>query len=594
MADSTGQQLGHYRLIRLLGHGGFASVYLGEHIHLGTQAAIKLLDTRLTGEEMEMFLNEARTIARLEHPYIVRVLDFGIEGRTPYLVMSYASNGSLRQQYPKGTRLAPTKILPYIKQLAAALHYAHAEKLIHRDVKPENMLLGRNHEVLLSDFGLAIVAYSSSHQGSRDTAGTIAYMAPEQARGKPRPASDQYALGVTVYEWLCGARPFDGSYEEVAVQHILTQPQPLRERIPLLSSAVEAVVLKALAKDPHQRFVDVQAFAAAFEQACLADQTSTGTLTMLKPPGVPSPQETTTFATDRLSTNAVYAVAWSPGRRHIAAGGQDRTVKVWDARTGTSTLIYRGHVGGVTAVAWSPDGQAVASASLDKTVQVWDATTGNKLASYLDHSGMVYGIAWAPRVPASSSGSASRIASTSAGGTDTSVRIWDPSSGKTIFTYHGHTYWVRAVVWSPDGSAIASGSWREVQVWESMTGRKTCTYRGHEGWVRALAWSPDGKHIASTSEDRTVQVWEPLKGRLMSTFRGHADWIQVVVWSPDGKRIASASKDNVVQIWDVATGTIVSTHRSHSTAVHAIMWLPDGKHVAAASGDGAVQVWQMS
>src|SRR5215469_13614396 len=123
LADLVGQQFGNYRLQRLLGHGGFASVYLGEHIHLGTLAAIKVLNRWLVHGELENFSNEARTIARLEHPHIVRVLDFGVEGQIPFLVMSYASNGTLRQRHPKGARLPLATIVPYVKQVAAALQY---------------------------------------------------------------------------------------------------------------------------------------------------------------------------------------------------------------------------------------------------------------------------------------------------------------------------------------------------------------------------------------------------------------------------------------------------------------------------------------
>src|SRR6266852_8082460 len=143
MTERVGQQLGNYRLIRLLGEGGFAEVYLGEHIHLGTQAAIKVLHTQLAKEDIETFRNEARTIARLEHPNIVRVLDFGVVDAVPFLVMSYAPNVSLRQHHPSGTRLPPATIIAYVKQIASALDYAHAQKVMRRDVKPENMLLGR-------------------------------------------------------------------------------------------------------------------------------------------------------------------------------------------------------------------------------------------------------------------------------------------------------------------------------------------------------------------------------------------------------------------------------------------------------------------
>ena len=121
MSDRIGQQLGNYRLIRLLGQGGFADVYLGEHIHLGTEAALKVLTTRLTGDDLEQFRTEARTIAHLKHPHIVRVLEFGVEGTTPFLVMDCAPGGTLRQQHPKGTRLPLPTIVSYVKQIAEAL-----------------------------------------------------------------------------------------------------------------------------------------------------------------------------------------------------------------------------------------------------------------------------------------------------------------------------------------------------------------------------------------------------------------------------------------------------------------------------------------
>src|SRR5256884_1346504 len=214
MADRVGQQLGNYQLIQLLGKGTFAEVYLGGHIHLGTLAAVKMMHTQLTREDIISFRIEARIIAHLIHPNIVRVLEFGMEGENSYLVMDFAPGGTLRQRYPKGTTLPLLTIVSYVKQIADALQYAHDERLIHRDVKPENLLLGRRNEVLLSDFGIALVAQSSHYNSTRsiqDLAGTIAYMAPEQIQSQAVPASDQYSLGVVVYEWLSGARPFHGS-----------------------------------------------------------------------------------------------------------------------------------------------------------------------------------------------------------------------------------------------------------------------------------------------------------------------------------------------------------------------------------------------
>lgn len=589
MTDRTGQQFGHYRLTRLLGHGGFADVYLGEHIYLGTQAAIKVLNTQLTSDEIEQFRQEARTIAQLEHPHIIRVLDFGVEEQKPFLVMAYAPNGSLRQHYPRGTRLPLEKIVQYIRQSADALQYAHDEKLIHRDVKPENMLLGRHEEVLLSDFGLAIVTQSSSHEETRDISGTIAYMAPEQARGKPRPASDQYALGIVVYEWLCGMRPFEGSYEEIAVQHVLMPPPPLRKQHPTISSALEEVVMKALAKDPHQRFVHIKDFADALEQASRGEKSISITLPPLqvqtRSSGIAGPPDgaNTTY---RLPSDTVYALAWSPDGRRIASGGLDRMVQVRETMTGVSSLIYRAHASSISALAWAPDGHSIASASLDKTIQVWNALNGERLSTYDEHSGMIYALAWSP--------DGKYIASTSGGGTNNSVQVWGAITGQTIFSSHDASYWSRALAWSPDGKCLAVGFWREVQLWNLTRKVKIATYRGHNNWIRALAWSPDGKHIASACEDNTVQVWDTTKERPLVTQRGHSEWVGSVVWSPDSKHIASASKDNVIYVWNATTGAVLLTKRGSGASVQALLWLPDGKHIVSASSDGTIQIKLLS
>src|SRR5437763_3635651 len=269
MTDRTGQQLGNYRLVSLLGQGGYAEVYLGQHVRFNQQAAIKVLHAHLSDVEAEHFQQEAETIATLAHPSIIRVLDFDVQDGVPFLVIDYAPNGSLRQRYPRGSLVPLPVIVSSVKQVAEALQYAHDKKFIHRDVKPENMLIGQQQEVLLSDFGIATIAHSTSslNVGAEGTSGTLAYMAPEQSEGHPRAASDQYALGVVVYEWLCGECPFEGSVSELIAQQLSMQPLPLHERLPAIPAEVEQVVLRALAKDPKARFASVADFASALEQA---------------------------------------------------------------------------------------------------------------------------------------------------------------------------------------------------------------------------------------------------------------------------------------------------------------------------------------
>src|SRR5438132_3993249 len=268
MSDRVGQQVGNYRLVQHLGSGGFADVYLGRQIYLDSPAAIKLLHTHLAQDDIEGFRQDARPLVRLIHPHILRLLDFGLQDATPFLVMDYAPNGTLRQRHQRGERLPLDTVVEYVTQIAEALQYAHDQKVIHRDIKPENILLGRNNEVLLSDFGIAIMTQSSASQHPQDAAGSIAYMAPEQIQAHPGPASDQYALGIVVYEWLSGDRPFHGSFTEIAIKHALTPPPSLREKVSTIPPAVEQVVLKALAKNPKQRFERVQAFAEALQEAC--------------------------------------------------------------------------------------------------------------------------------------------------------------------------------------------------------------------------------------------------------------------------------------------------------------------------------------
>ena len=276
MADRVGQRLGNYHLLRLLGRGGFAEVYLGEHIYLNSQAALKILLMSLRDDDIDQFTTEARTLAGLNHPHIIRVLDYSVENGMPFLVMEYAANGTLRQRYPLGERLPTEIIVLNIRQIASALQYAHDQRLVHRDVKPENFLLGANDEVLLSDFGLAILSSPVINGDTQSTrtidstpplVGTMSYIAPEQLRGQAQPASDQYSLGIVVYEWLSGKRPFEGSQFEVAIQHISAQPRPLREQVLGISPAIEEVVLRSLAKAPQERFSSVQDFASALERA---------------------------------------------------------------------------------------------------------------------------------------------------------------------------------------------------------------------------------------------------------------------------------------------------------------------------------------
>lgn len=268
MPNREGQRFDDYHQLRLLGEGAFGEVYAAEHVYEHEQVAIKIIKHKLSPTTLTEFLREARMM-RLKHPHIIPLLDFGISEpeQLPFLVMPFAPNGTLLQRHKRGTRLDLSLVITYVEQLASALHYAHERRLIHRDVKPANVLIGAQDELLLSDFGIVAIAHSEHSMRTQDVIGTAMYMAPEQIQGKPQPASDQYALAIMVYEWLCGTPPFLGTQLELFASHMYAIPDAPRQRNPQLPSEVETVLLKALAKDPAMRFPSIQAFAQALAQA---------------------------------------------------------------------------------------------------------------------------------------------------------------------------------------------------------------------------------------------------------------------------------------------------------------------------------------
>lgn len=661
--NRVGEQLGNYRLIRLLGQGGSAEVYLAEHIFLKTLAAIKVLSVRLTSKDLEHFLNEARIIASLDHPNIIRILEFGVEGGksltdtgdldgtggTPFLVMEYARNGTLRTRFPRGTRVPLEAILTCVRQAADALQYAHDRRLIHRDIKPENMLLGRNNEVLITDFGIAVVTQNSLIERTQEVAGTIGYMAPEQLQGKPRPASDQYALGVIIYEWLCGDRPFSGSFIDLFSQHLQTPPPPLRLKIPGIPPEVEAVVMKTLAKDWQERFANIKLFASTLEQVCRPyvspfSSSSPAVQTTFTLPPSPSflpfpmpgsvggtgmaatsptttPPSSTTPVTPPLvepmsmpgvsmagtilpnTSHSPATAASSPSLNkavHQAGmappvSGMTGTAQL-EARTPRKRRISRRAVlaglgiAGVTA-AGSITAWLILSQNQKPSSQTHTPSPSvsiqlvETLLTYRGHSQAIYGLKWSP--------DGSHIASVSL---DKTVQVWDATTGTRILNYTRHTASTNGVAWLPhSGARIASASAdKTVQIWDAITGDHILTYSGHTDNVRSVTWSPDGKYIASAGNDATVKVWDATTGHTLFSYTGHKDFIWNLAWSPDGTRIASASEDTTVQVFDAVTGMHVLTYHNHRKGVQALTWSPDSRRIASASQDTTVQIWDTS
>jgi serine/threonine protein kinase len=266
----AGQTLGQYRLIEKIGRGGMATVYKAYEPSLDRYVAVKVLSgyVALDPGFVARFEREAKAIAKLDHPNILPVYDYGREGDITYIAMKYAEAGTLREKLGQPLPLDTT--VDFLSQVAGALDHAHRQGVIHRDVKPSNVLMSEEGWALLGDFGLAkMVGASVQLTGSGVGVGTPAYMSPEQGQGIGVDArSDVYSLGVMLYEMLTGRVPYEAETPMAVVLKHITAPLPLlREVNPALSEAVERVVLKAMAKDPADRYQSAGKLAEALEKA---------------------------------------------------------------------------------------------------------------------------------------------------------------------------------------------------------------------------------------------------------------------------------------------------------------------------------------
>lgn len=275
-------QISHYRLLHWIDGGGMGDVYLAENMHLNTQVAIKVIKPTIisNSDARRLFLREAKAAATLDHPYILPLFDYGeatIDGDIyPYMVMPLRLEGSLKtwlKQFGGAGKLPQLAVAEMIGQAASALQHAHDRQIIHLDVKPSNFLLRfttgklETPDLLLTDFGLAKITNTEVSM-SNTSRGTPSYMAPEQWRGFPVAATDQYALATMAYEMLTGRTPFLGkSLEELMYQHLHTPPEPPSTFNPALPKEIDEVLLHALAKNPEDRFASIAAFANAFRQA---------------------------------------------------------------------------------------------------------------------------------------------------------------------------------------------------------------------------------------------------------------------------------------------------------------------------------------
>jgi len=613
IAYQKGQLIGLYKILEILKQMKLVDTFLGKGIEGKAPVMITVLRPPLIGELEQSFLSHARVLMGMRHPHILRLRDVGVDNHNPFLVTDYVSHVTLRQVFPQGSEQPLATFLPYLKQIASALQYAHDRHVLHGDIRLENMLLSKDNQILLSDFTIEAVIQNRERLNYKHIE-EIAYTAPERIQGKAGPASDQYSLAIVVYELLCGETPFTKSYLEIASQHINSPPPLLREKVPDISARIEKIVMTALAKEPTKRFSNIRAFVNALEQA-QNPQLRGSTSPKTPPPQViPQPISPPTATVPVASPNDMpvqpmfyrQSPSFSPtpptqlppsatppptfeDSPLAARRGSENTITRRAFAIGLVGLAVAGGVGGWYALSQRLANSGPPTVKPNDIPPAIQTTVNNKnVLIFTGHLASVNSFAWSP--------DSKLIASAS---NDTFVQVFDAGSGKRKLIYSGHSKEVTAVSWSPNGKFIASGSQDgTVQVWDAANRRMIFIYKGHKDRVNGVSWSSDSRQIVSGSEDKTVQVWNVVNGALSFNFQGHIAGVLCVGWQPNDSSVASGSWDGSLRDWATVqhgnhfnAGEQIFSYGGHGKfEVYALAWSPDGNFIASAGADQTVQI----